>query len=145
VYLSPCVNPRERELARESQTSEYQNMGGKRREKYPMVYGIIPYGIGIVPYSIWYRTVRYMVSYHMVLDLRVEKTVCVKRRLASFRATQGGLQKLLQPGKDLCLPCKQRLRRTQAISSAQVAAEARARSSSLRQRCSLSTVPFASG
>jgi hypothetical protein len=67
VYLSPCVNPRERELARESQTSEYQNncgkrrekYHGKRREKYHMVYGIVLYGIGIVPYGIWYRTIRY--------------------------------------------------------------------------------------
>jgi hypothetical protein len=30
-----------------------------------------------------YRTV--MVSYRMVLDLKGEKTACVKRRLASFR------------------------------------------------------------
>ncbi len=94
MYLSPCVNPRERELARESQTSEYKNecgerrekYHGKRREKYHMVYGIVPYGIWFCTVWYRYRTVRYMVSYRTVLDLRVKKLhVCVKRRLASFK------------------------------------------------------------
>jgi hypothetical protein len=37
---------------------------------YCMVYGIVPYGI-------WYRTVRYMESYRTVSGLRVEKNACM--------------------------------------------------------------------
>jgi hypothetical protein len=59
VYLSPCVNPWERELARGSQN---MRISGEKGEKYHMVYGIVPYGI-------WYRTVRYMVSYHTVYGI----------------------------------------------------------------------------
>ncbi len=46
-----------------------KNTMEKGREKYHMVYGIVPYGIGIVPYGIgivpygiWYRTLRYWAS-----------------------------------------------------------------------------------
>jgi hypothetical protein len=58
LCTSPCVNPRERELARKREP-EHENECGKSREKYHMVYGIVPYGIGSVPYGIWYRTVWY--------------------------------------------------------------------------------------
>jgi hypothetical protein len=38
---------------------EGKNTMGKSREKYHMVYGIVPYGIGSVPYGIWYHTIWY--------------------------------------------------------------------------------------
>jgi hypothetical protein len=66
VYLSPCVNPRERELARKREP-EHEYVWKEEGEipwkkdgrntiwymvSYRMVYGIVPYGIGIVPYGI---------------------------------------------------------------------------------------------
>jgi hypothetical protein len=54
----------------------------KGREKYHMVYGIVPYGIGIVPYCIWYRTVWYWTSGWKICMCK--KEACLLQRSQLF-------------------------------------------------------------
>jgi hypothetical protein len=92
VYLSPCVNPRERELAKKREP-EHENIrmsggrGGRNtmeREGRNSIWYMVSYHTVLVSY----RTVYGIVPYG--IGPQGGKSACVKRRLASFSGSRGG-------------------------------------------------------
>jgi hypothetical protein len=83
-----------------------------------------------------------VVEKFLIMELREISPVCKNSLGNTIGAPKTEEKKLPQPGKDHCLPSARSPRSTKVNSSNHVTAAARARSASLRQGCSLSTVLY---